>query len=159
MKLVLPYVGQNAASLVAADCNRILVDYYWDRNPHLDFPPALLVLSRRQRQRQCDYAVDLIEAANLADFLQETSVSPADRAPFVEWAKNQPGMSSDQLAKAVSNFDQRLLVDPEVRITLDARQILVGLLSRMHQVGAQRVNRRRRPAQKKPVPASGRSRK
>ncbi|MGE5644153.1 MAG: MerR family transcriptional regulator [Acidobacteriota bacterium] len=123
-RLVLPYVGQRQAPLIAADCARVLVEQYWPQTTGGEFPGALLVISRRQ----FDYGVDLVAPDQLATFLGESALTVCDRAALLAH------VPADRRADVKRDLERRTLIDPEARLVLDARAIVVGTLARIHEV-------------------------
>lgn len=123
-RLVLPYVGQRQAPLVAADCGRILVNLYWPLTSGGEFPAAFLLVSRRER----DYGVDLVRLEEFAQFLWDTAITARDHAALLA------SVPADRRAEVEHDLERRTLVDPEIRLVLDGRAILVGTLARIHEV-------------------------
>lgn len=119
-RLVLPYVGQRQAPVIAGDCGRILLEHYWPQTTGGEFPGALLVVSRRQR----DYGVDLVPPDQIAAFMQDTALTVRDRASLLA------SVPADHRAEVERDLERRTPVDP-VRLVLDARALLVGLLGRI----------------------------
>lgn len=108
MKIVMPYVGQAQCELVAHDCAWIAVKHYWANLPRAAESDDFPEVYLVLSRRALDFAVNPVAAGELQEWIRETSCADAD------------------------------LVQPEIRVLINLREVFVKLLARIAEVKEKR---------------------
>ncbi|HWQ56816.1 MAG TPA: MerR family transcriptional regulator [Bryobacteraceae bacterium] len=108
MKIVMPAVGQAQCELVAHDCTWIAVKHYWATLPSAADTDGFPEVYLVISRRAQDFAVNPVAAGELSEWIRETSCADAD------------------------------LVQPEIRVFINLREVFVKLLARIAEVKEKR---------------------